>query len=98
MTHQKQPAIYIMASQRNGTLYIGVTSNLVQRIHQHRTKQIAGFASKYNCTILVFYERHADMTAAIIREQQLKFRSRTPKLALIESTNPTWRDLYPDIL
>jgi len=94
----RQAASYIMANQRNGTIYIGVTSDLIKRVHQHRTKQIPGFTSKYNCTLLVHYEQHPDMPAAITREKQLKSGSRADKRTLIESTNPTWRDLYNDIL
>ena len=72
----RRPAIYIMASQPNGTLYIGVTSDLVQRVWQHRTSTSAGFASRYNCKMLVYYELHADMREAIAREKQIKGGSR----------------------
>ena len=95
---EKQPAVYIVASGRNGTIYIGVTSDLVQRIAQHRAAQLPGSTQRYGCKMLVYFELHADMTAAIIREKQLKDGSRGKKLALIEAENPTWRDLYPDIL
>ena len=95
---EKQPAVYLMASRRNGTLYCGVTSNLVQRAAQHRTASTDGFAARYGCVLLAFYELHADMTSAITREKQIKAGSRKKKLALIESANPQWRDLYPDIL
>ena len=86
-----------MASRGNGTLYVGVTSDLVQRVGQHR---LAGedFATQHGCTSLVFCELHADMTAAITREKQLKAGRRARKLALIEAANPTWRDLYAEIL
>jgi putative endonuclease len=94
----KQPAIYMMASGRNGTLYLGVTSNLVQRVWQHRTGAIPGFASRYGCSRLVYFEIHSDMTAAITREKQLKGGSRARKCSLIEASNPEWRDLYEDIL
>ena len=93
-----QPAIYIMASQRNGTLYIGVTSNLIQRAAQHRTAAVPGFTSRYGCNLLVYFELHAGMSEAITREKQLKAGSRAKKLALIERDNPTWRDLYEEIL
>ncbi len=93
----KQPAIYIMASACNGTLYIGVTSNLIQRVWQHRSGAIPGFATKYGCKLLVYFELHADMTAAITREKQLKSGSRARKVTLIETDNPSWRDLYQDI-
>lgn len=87
-----------MASRRNGTLYVGVTSDLVQRASQHRLATGEGFAARHGCTLLAFYELHADMTAAITREKQLKSGSRARKLALIEVSNPTWRDLYAEIL
>jgi putative endonuclease len=90
----KQPAVYIMANQRNGTLYTGVTSNLLQRVHQHREGLIPGFAVRYGCRLLVWYEPHDEMAAAIAREKQIKGGSRRKKLALIEATNPAWRDLY----
>jgi predicted GIY-YIG superfamily endonuclease len=94
----QQPAIYIVTSQRNGTLYVGVTSNLPKRIYEHRTATRPGFAARYRCRILVYFELQADMRTAIAREKQLKGGSRARKLALIESKNPTWRDLYPEIL
>ncbi|MCU0839599.1 MAG: GIY-YIG nuclease family protein [Rhodospirillales bacterium] len=94
----KQPAVYIMASRRNGTLYTGVTSNLVQRAAQHRQGIVPGFTARYGCRILVYYEVHESMIAAITREKQIKGGSRHDKLALIEGVNPTWRDLFPDIL
>ena len=94
----KQPAIYLMASRLNGTLYLGVTSNLVQRVWQHRTGAVPGFASRYGCSLLVYFEIHSDMTAAIAREKQLKGGSRAQKRRLIEAGNPEWRDLYEDIL
>ena len=94
----RQPAVYIMASGRNGTLYVGVTSNLVQRAWQHRTGAIPGFTTRYACKHLVFMEQHADMETAILREKQIKAGSRARKLALIEQANPTWRDLYEEIL
>ncbi|MBC7158999.1 MAG: GIY-YIG nuclease family protein [Porphyrobacter sp.] len=92
-----QPAAYIMASRRNGTLYTGVTSNLPQRVWQHRDGVVEGFTRRYGCKMLVWFEPHATMEHAIAREKQLKAGSRARKLALIESANPAWRDLYPDI-
>jgi putative endonuclease len=92
----KQPAVYIMASQRNGTLYTGVTSDLVQRVYQHRTRAVPGFTSRYGCKLLVWYEHHDTMESAIAREKQIKAGSRRDKLVLIEMMNPTWRDLYDD--
>ena len=98
MNSPKQPAIYILASKRNGTLYTGVTSDLLKRIWQHRNKVIGGFTQKYSVHILVYYELADEMTAAIAREKQIKGGSRAKKLAMIESVNPEWRDLYDDIL
>jgi predicted GIY-YIG superfamily endonuclease len=93
-----QPAIYIVASQRNGTLHTGVTSDLPKRAYQHRVGTHPGFATRYRCRMLVYIELHPDMPTAIAREKQIKGGSRAKKLALIESKNPTWRDLYPEIL
>jgi putative endonuclease len=93
----KQPAVYVVANKRNGTLYAGVTSDLVRRIHQHRQGIATGFASRYGCKMLVYYEAHEDMLAAIAREKQIKAGSRQKKLALIASVNPDWRDLYGEI-
>ncbi len=94
----RRPAVYLMASQRNGTLHVGVTSNLVQRAYQHRTADQPGFAALHGCTLLVYYELYEDMISAITREKRIKAGSRRKKLALIEANNPRWRDLYPDIL
>ncbi|HAX91707.1 MAG TPA: endonuclease [Rhodospirillaceae bacterium] len=90
----KQPAIYIMTNMQNGTLYTGVTSNLGLRIYQHKTGQGAGFTKRYNCKMLVYYEHCDTMPNAIEREKQIKAGSRKMKLALIESMNPEWNDLY----
>jgi putative endonuclease len=90
----KLPAVYIMASQRNGTLYTGVTSDLAKRAWQHWEGLLPGFTTRYACKLLFWYERHDDMTAAIEREKQIKAGSRKRKLALIEASNPDWRDLY----
>jgi putative endonuclease len=86
-------AVYIVASGRNGTLYIGVTSDLGLRIRQHRLGLIAGFTKRYGCTRLVWFEQHATMAEAIQREKNLKRYLRKWKLALIEAENPEWRDL-----
>ena len=93
----KQPAIYILANKPNGTLYTGVTSNLQQRIWQHREEQVEGFTQKYGCKMLVFFELHSTMENAIAREKQIKAGSRKKKLTLIESMNPEWPDLYEEI-
>ena len=88
-----QPVVYLMASARNGTLYIGVTSSLVQRIAQHREATFGGFTSKYGAKRLVWFESHSTMEYAITREKQLKKWNRAWKLRLIEEVNPAWRDL-----
>ncbi|BCX03260.1 MAG: endonuclease [Candidatus Roseilinea sp.] len=94
----KQPAVYILASRRNGTLYIGVTSNLRQRVWEHKNDSVEGFTRKYGVHMLVYYELHASMVDAIRREKQLKKWNRAWKLKLIEAQNPDWRDLYDDIV
>jgi len=93
----KQPATYIMASKRNGTLYTGVTSDLVTRVSQHRTGATKGFTQRYGCKLLVWYEVGGEIYDAIVREKQIKAGSRAKKIALIESMNPDWRDLWPEI-
>ena len=93
----KQPAIYIMANKRNGTLYTGVTSNLIQRVYQHKNGLLSGFTKRYGCKLLVYYELFDDMENAIIREKLLKGGSRKQKLTLIESLNPHWEDLYESL-
>ena len=93
----KRPAVYIMANKPRGTLYIGVTSDLPRRAYEHREALLPGFTKRYGCKLLVWYEAHDDMIAAITREKQLKAGSRRKKFALIEAINPTWRDMYDDI-
>jgi putative endonuclease len=93
----KQPAVYIMASRPNGTLYAGVASDLVQRAWQHRQGLGDGFTRRYGSKHLVWFELADTMDAAITREKQLKGGSRARKIALIEGSNPNWRDLWPDI-
>jgi putative endonuclease len=93
----KQPAVYIMASQRNGTIYTGVTSNLPQRVWQHREGVVDGFTKERGCKMLIWYEQAETMERAIAREKQIKAGSRKKKLALIEGMNTAWRDLYEDI-
>ena len=95
---EKQPAIYILASQRNGTLYVGVTSNLVKRVWEHKNDQVEGFSHRYGVHMLVYYEILDTMDAAITREKQIKAGSRAKKLRLIESMNPEWNDLYASIV
>ena len=98
MPRNRQPAVYILASQRNGTLYIGVTSNLVQRVWQHREGLAEGFTNTYSVKTLVWYELHDTMDSAITREKALKKWKREWKLRLIESGNPDWSDLWPNII
>ena len=93
----RAPCVYILANRRQGTLYTGVTSNLAQRIFQHRDGMTPGFATRYGCNRLVFYEAYERMDEAIAREKQIKGGSRRKKLALIEAMNPQWRDLYGDL-
>ncbi|KLE33744.1 endonuclease [Aurantiacibacter gangjinensis] len=93
-----QPAAYIMASQKGGTLYVGVTSDPVKRIHQHREGLVDGFTKRYRCKRLVWIEFHENMDSAIIREKQLKAGSRKTKIALIEADNADWRDLWDAII
>ncbi|MCY3868297.1 MAG: GIY-YIG nuclease family protein [Gemmatimonadetes bacterium] len=93
-----QPCVYIMASKRNGTLYTGVTSNLVQRVWQHKNNLVEGFTKCYGIHTLVWYEVHETMQSAIMMEKRVKKWKRVWKLALIEKNNPGWRDLYTDII
>ena len=90
----KQPAVYILASKRNGTLYIGVTSNLVKRIWEHKNNMAEGFTKRYSVHRLVWYELHDSMESALTREKRLKNWKRKWKLELIEDRNPNWLDLY----
>lgn len=90
--------MYILASKRNGTLYVGVTSDLAARVWQHRNDVVEGFTKKYGVHMLVYFELHDDMESAIIREKRLKKWNRAWKLRLIEEMNPDWHDLYESIL
>ena len=94
----KQPAVCIVANRRNGTLYTGVTSDPVRRVYEHREALAPGFTARYGCKTPVWYELHADMAGAIAREKRIKAGARNKKLALVESLNPDWRDLYADLL
>jgi putative endonuclease len=89
----KQPVVYILASKRNGTLYVGVTSDLASRIEAHRSGVVDGFTKKYDVKTLVYFELHADMYEAIQREKRIKKWNRAWKVQLIEQANPEWRDL-----
>ena len=95
---EMNPSVYILASKRNGTLYIGVTSDLVKRIREHKQNCGEGFTSRYGVHALVYFKMHGDMAEAIRREKQLKKWKRSWKIELIEKTNPEWRDLWQDIL
>lgn len=95
---EKSFFIYILASKRNGTLYIGVTSNLIQRVWQHKFKVTDGFTKKYQVTMLVYYEQHSNAENAIAREKELKKWKRLWKIALIQKYNPNWKDLYDGLL
>jgi putative endonuclease len=94
----RHPCVYILASGLRGTLYVGVTSDLNQRVWQHKNDLAEGFTRQYRVHALVWYELHADMHAAIAREKAIKAWKRLWKIQLVESTNPAWRDLYPDIV
>jgi putative endonuclease len=94
----RQGIVYIITNKRNGTLYTGVTSDLIKRIYEHKKKVIKGFSTKYDCNLIVFYELHETIKNAIEREKQIKNYSRKKKLQLIESMNPDWIDLYSNII
>lgn len=89
-----QPCVYIVSNQRNGTLYVGVTSNLARRVYEHREGLVDGFTRRYSLKRLVWYEQHETMEAAITREKQMKAWQRAWKIREIEGFNPTWEDLY----
>jgi putative endonuclease len=97
-TLSKQPAVYILASKRNGTLYIGVTSDLLKRIWEHRNNIVPGSTERYRVHHLVWYELHESIEGAIQREKRLKEWKRAWKIELVESTNPNWLDLYHTIV
>jgi putative endonuclease len=94
----KQPCVYMLASNRNGTLYVGVTSDLIKRVWEHKQDFVEGFTKKYGVHSLVWYELHADMLSAIAREKAVKEWKRAWKLKTIEMLNPQWKDLYDDLL
>ena len=96
--NNKSYCVYILASQRNGTLYIGITNNLVKRVWEHKNKKVEGFTKKYEVHHLVYYEIHENPELAIIREKQLKKWNRLWKIRIIEKMNPEWKDLYQEIL
>ena len=94
----KKPFVYILTNKPRGTLYVGVTSDLVKRIWQHKNNVFEGFSRKYHLHTLVWFEQHASMEAAILREKQIKGGSRQKKMALIDTLNPQWLDLYEKLL
>jgi putative endonuclease len=94
----RQPAVYILASKKNGTLYVGVTSFLAKRIWEHRSNMVEGFTKRYRVHRVVWYELRANMESAIEREKRIKEWKRAWKLQLIESSNPDWQDLYGTIV
>ena len=94
----KQPCVYLMASRKNGTLYVGITSDLVKRVWEHKNDVVEGLTKRYRVHTLVWYEVHQAMESAICREKAIKEWKRTWKIELIEHVNPEWRDLYPNML
>ena len=94
----KKPYVYILASKPNGTLYIGVTSDLVKRVWEHKNDRAEGFTKQYNIHRLVWYEAHETMENAIVREKAMKKWNRAWKIELIEKSNPLWTDLYDEII
>ncbi len=94
----KQPCVYMLASGWNGTLYVGVTSDLIKRIWEHTNDVVEGFTKKYRVHDLVWFEQHATMESAILREKAIKDWKRAWKVKLIETANPRWHDLNPDLL
>ncbi len=94
----REPAIYIMTNQRNGTLYVGVTRDLIKRVYEHKNNFVDGFTKRYACKDLVYYEQFGDIFNAIEREKQIKAGSRKKKIELIESMNPEWKDLYESLI
>ena len=94
----KQYYVYILANKRNGTLYVGVTNNLIRRIYEHKNNLIKGFTKKYRVHTLVYFEQYDDVEIALQREKQLKWWKRRWKLELIERDNPRWEDLYQELL
>ncbi|MBY0273210.1 MAG: GIY-YIG nuclease family protein [Alphaproteobacteria bacterium] len=89
--------VYILASRKNGTLYTGVTSNLIKRVYEHKEKVFGGFTAEYNVNLLVYYEMHEEISEAILREKRIKKWRRAWKLELIEKENPYWKDLYEQL-
>jgi len=97
MNKEKKYYVYILASKKNGTLYIGITSNLIKRIYEHKNNLFEGFTKKHSVHNLVYYEQYNDVNTAIAREKQMKKWARIWKIRLIEENNPGWRDLYEEL-
>ena len=95
---ERHPCVYILASRERGTLYIGVASDLLKRVWEHKNDAVAGFTKKYRVHDLAWFEQHHSMELAIVREKAIKEWQRTWKMRLIEESNPSWRDLYPGLL
>ena len=95
---KKLPCVYILASKRNGTIYVGVTTDLVKRVYEHKNDVVDGFTKKYHVHMLVYFEMHNDIVMAITREKQIKKWNRAWKIQLIEQQNPEWQDLYDGLL
>jgi putative endonuclease len=96
-THGRAMFVHLMASRKDGTLYLGVTRDLVRRVYHHKSKATPGFTSRYDVDRLVWFETYGDPTTAITREKEIKKWCREWKIRLIEESNPDWKDLYPDI-
>jgi putative endonuclease len=94
----KQPCVYMLASGWNGTLYVGVTSDLIKRVWEHKSDAVEGFTRRYRVHDLVWYEQHGTMESAILREKAIKEWKRAWKIRLVEASNALWRDLYPELL
>jgi putative endonuclease len=95
--NEKRPCVYILASRRNGSLYVGMTTDLARRVFEHRARAVPGFTKQYGVDRLVYVELHDTIADAVLREKQIKRWKRAWKLALIERDNPQWRDLYEDL-
>ena len=95
---EKEPCVYIMASGQRGTLYVGITSNLLKRVWEHKNNVVGGFTNDHHVHRLVWFERHDSMYTAIVREKAIKEWQRLWKIELIEKSNPAWRDLYPELV
>ncbi|MFA6524820.1 MAG: GIY-YIG nuclease family protein [Patescibacteria group bacterium] len=94
----KQYYVYIMASKKNGTLYIGVTNNIIRRVYEHKNNEVEGFTKKYEVHLLVYYEQTENIESALNREKQLKKWNREWKINLIQKENPDWKDLYNELI